>query len=115
MAFVSITEASFEVRPDESNSSSSADDVSTSIHRTRSQRIASLPLRYRDNDNGSFSSTAHSTLNQPNPELSPIISDDVSASALNCACNICQTLDNSQVDSTRLANISTTNRVVDRN
>ena len=77
-----------------SQTSSSVDNVSATIHRTRSQRIASLPLRYRDNDNRSLSSTTHSTRCQQNVELSPRIHDDASVSAFTCVCNICQAIDN---------------------
>ena len=74
--------------PIESNSSFSVDDVSTTIHRKRSQRITSLPLRYWDNDNRADCLTTHSRRSQRNPELSPRISDDVTVSAHICVCNI---------------------------
>ena len=93
IAFESSTGTASGGRPNESISSSSVDDISTTIHRTRSQRIASLPLRYRHNANRSVSSSTHSTLSQPNSEMSPRIIDEVGVSAVNCVCNICQTFD----------------------
>ena len=94
MAFESNSRTAHTGRPDESISSSSLDDTSTTIHRTRSQRIASLPLRYLDSDNRSVSSSTHSTQSQRNPAMSQKISDKIIVSALGSVCNIYQALNN---------------------
>ena len=116
MAFESNAGMSSARWTDESISSFSVEDISTTIHRTRSQRIAFLPLRYRDNDNRSVSSSTHSMLYQLNPEMSPRIRDKVSVSALHCVCNICQaSTTGNQVVFIHLAIISSTYRAADLN